>query len=470
MKYRFGSLFLALVVLFCAPAQSANIARMGFGWCYCTIRGTLVTTMNDRVIVTDSNMGRMFLFTLDGHFAGHLGNADECKKDPTFIPSSVCYGGNNIYACCLQEHALKRYDHFGALQEKVTSRELGFDGKNPVSMAFGANYFYVVFEGGKIASFEKDWALVKTVDFEAKSCFFRNGRLYVAGRSQVTVFNEELEELEKFGSQGECLGQLDNPSALSVDENGNVWVADTGNDRVQVFYKSGGFSVWGQTAASLGQENPGEDPISGRQSPFKPTSIDVSDDFFYVAQPDPGQAWAVPKSLVSRKWNNSSLSLVIFEVSKRTYSKYVLPIWRIQQALYPKALVCVVQTDEDDRILLDGQIFEKGLALASLLDQPQVLIEELASCMDKKNLQTVQIEIDDGQAVAVAPNPDCIMVSFEVSGSMSPLVVKKLNTARPGPDGSVKLPVPKLRMPDIAFVCLLDAHGSCIGAGVARGS
>jgi hypothetical protein len=470
MKYRFGSLFLALVVLFCTPVQSANIARMGFGWCYCTIRGTLVTTMNDRVIVTDSNMGRMFLFTLDGHFAGHLGNADECKKDPTFIPSSVCYGGNNIYACCLQEHAVKRYDHFGALQEKVTSKELGFDGKNPINMAFGTNYFYVVFEGGKIASFEKDWSLVKTIDFEATSCVFKQDKLYVTGKGQVVVFNEELEELEKMGSQGKGLGQLDNPSALSVDESGNVWVADTGNDRVQVFYKSGGFAVWGQTASSLGQENPGEDPISGRQSPFKPTSIDVSEDFFYVAQPDPGQAWAVPKGLVSRKWKNSSLSLVIFEVSKKTYSKYVLPVWRIQQALYPKALVCVVETEGDEKIILDGQIFEKGPALKNLLDQPQVLIEELASCINGKNLQTVLIKIEDGQAIAMAPNPDCAMVSFEVSGSMSPLIVKKLNTAKPRLDGSIRLPIPKPSAPNLIYVCLLNADGSCIGAEVVRGN
>ncbi|HNW32118.1 MAG TPA: hypothetical protein PLR77_07790 [Caldisericia bacterium] len=457
-------------MLFCTPVQSANIARMGFGWCYCTIRGTLVTTMNDRVIVTDSNMGRMFLFTLDGHFAGHLGNADECKKNPTFTPSSVCYGGNNIYACCIQEHAVKRYDHFGTLQEKVTSKELGFDGKNPISMAFGTNYFYVVFEGGKIASFEKDWSLVKTIDFDATSCVFKRDKLYVTGKGKVVVFNEELEELEKLGSQGKGFGQLDNPSALSVDENGNVWVADTGNDRVQVFYKSGGFAVWGQTAVSLGQENPGEDPISGRQSPFKPTSIDVSDDFFYVARPDPGQAWAVPKGLVSRKWKNSSLSLVIFEVSKKTYSKYVLPVWRIQQALYPKALVCVVETEDNEKIVLDGQIFEKGPVLKGLLDQPRVLIEELASCIDGKSLQTVQIEIEDGQAVAIAPNPDCVMVSFEVSGSMSPLVVKKLNTARPKPDSFVRLTVPKPSAPNLIYVCLLNAYGSCIGAEVARGS
>jgi hypothetical protein len=62
------------------------------------------------------------------------------------------------------------------------------------------------------------------------------------------------------------------------------------------------------------------------------------------------------------------------------------------------------------------------------------------------------------------------MVSFEVSGSMSPLVVKKLNTARPKPDSFVRLTVPKPSAPNLIYVCLLNAYGSCIGAEVARGS
>ena len=129
-----------------------------------------------------------------------------------------------------------------------------------------------------------------------------------------------------------------------------------------------------------------------------------------------------------------------------------------------------METEGDEKLVLDGQIFEKGPALKNLLDQPQVLIDELASCIDGKNLQTVQIKIEDGQAVAMTPNPDCVMVSFEVSGSMSPLIVKKLNTAKPRLDGSIRLPIPKPSAPNLIYVCLLNADGSCIGAEVVRGN
>ena len=61
-----------------------------------------------------------------------------------------------------------------------------------------------------------------------------NGDIWVAdaGNDRVQKFNTKGEYLEQLGSEGSGNGQLSEPSGLALDSN-NLWVADSGNDRVQ---------------------------------------------------------------------------------------------------------------------------------------------------------------------------------------------------------------------------------------------
>ncbi len=51
----------------------------------------------------------------------------------------------------------------------------------------------------------------------------------------------EPQQLSTFGSAGTGNGQLNNPWGIARDANGNVWVADTGNNRVEEFNSEGSF-------------------------------------------------------------------------------------------------------------------------------------------------------------------------------------------------------------------------------------
>jgi len=57
-----------------------------------------------------------------------------------------------------------------------------------------------------------------------------------------------------FGSFGTGNGQFNSPRGIAVDGGGNIYVADTNNDRVQVFNSSGGFqSTFGSQGSGNGQ-------------------------------------------------------------------------------------------------------------------------------------------------------------------------------------------------------------------------
>jgi sugar lactone lactonase YvrE len=87
-----------------------------------------------------------------------------------------------------------------------------------------------------------------------------DGNLWVAdtGNDRVEEFNERGEYLRQFGSEGSGNGQLSEPSALAISPEGDIWVADTGNDRLEKFSPHGEYL--GQIAPVEGEPGELEEP------------------------------------------------------------------------------------------------------------------------------------------------------------------------------------------------------------------
>ncbi len=65
----------------------------------------------------------------------------------------------------------------------------------------------------------------------------KSGRMYVSDymRHTITVYDKEGNYLFEFGGMGWSEGWFQHPSYLTIDDNGRILVADTFNQRVQVF-------------------------------------------------------------------------------------------------------------------------------------------------------------------------------------------------------------------------------------------
>jgi len=83
------------------------------------------------------------------------------------------------------------------------------------------------------------------------------------------VFELDLNFIQSIGSHGKGRGEFDRPLDVAFDTAGNMYVAEWGNERVQVMDSSGQF------IRAFGQE--GEGKLRG------PTALHIADKYVYVS-------------------------------------------------------------------------------------------------------------------------------------------------------------------------------------------
>ncbi len=139
-----------------------------------------------------------------------------------------------------------------------------------------------------------------------------SGNLYVAdlGNNRVQVFNPGGPFLGKFGTLGSGDGQFNGPNGLAFSPSGNLYITDFFNNRVEVFNPSGTFlGKFGGPGSGNGQfSNPGGiavSPVSGnvyvaddgnsRVQEFTPTGVFITK--FGALGSDDGQFIAGPNEV-----------------------------------------------------------------------------------------------------------------------------------------------------------------------------
>jgi DNA-binding beta-propeller fold protein YncE len=176
----------------------------------------------------------------------------------------------NLYVCDASLKQVLIYDRDGNFQRRFGEPEM-FD--RPAGLTVNANgtRLFVVDTGGvtsqrhRVLVFDaSSGELLKTIsqrgDAEGElnlprdATIDQNGNLYVVdgGNFRVQVFDPQGEFLRSFGSIGRQSGQFSRPKGIGVDKDGNVYVADTAFGNFQIFNANGELLLAVGSRSSIG--------------------------------------------------------------------------------------------------------------------------------------------------------------------------------------------------------------------------
>jgi len=235
----------------------------------------VVVDANGNVYVADLENNRIQKFSSEGTFLakfGSIGAADGQFQHPRGIAIDA---HGNVYAADFENHRIQKFTAGGTFLAKFGSNGTA-DGQlnTPQRVAVDANgHVYVVDTGNhRIQKFTAQGVFLAafgsygTDDGQFKSpvgvAVDAHGNVYIAdtGNHRIQKFTADGTFLAAFGMYGTPGrtnagdGRFQHPRGVAVDAHGNVYVADTGNDRIQKFTAGGTFlAKFGSTGTADGQ-------------------------------------------------------------------------------------------------------------------------------------------------------------------------------------------------------------------------
>ncbi|HEY9722774.1 MAG TPA: carboxypeptidase regulatory-like domain-containing protein [Oscillatoriaceae cyanobacterium] len=203
------------------------------------------------VYVTDTNNDRVVKFGSDGSYITKFNSGLSNPYDLAVLTTgqvAVSSAGNSKVAMFGVDLTPDTADFAGT--ENMPSTNGGFRGIT----VDNANFVYLLDNsagpGGAVKKFDLN-ASQPVLEFGTNSgagpgqfqgatdlaVDNRNGDIYVvdSGNNRVERFDRDGRFISEFGSAGRAQGQFDRPYGIAIDKNGYIYVSDTGNKRIEKF-------------------------------------------------------------------------------------------------------------------------------------------------------------------------------------------------------------------------------------------
>jgi len=173
------------------------------------------------VHVADKGNGRIITYDMDGNFLGFWGTSEIDSQSLRNPDDIVLDSFGTFFIADTGWNKILKFDEFGKFVGEIKSLQTAaakFSGSN--SIVSDENMMYIlVTKDNRILQFVNDGNFVKS-----------------------------------FGTTGEDDGKFLNPNSLAIDKNGSLFVADSGNHRVQVLDQNGKFlTKWGTFGTGYAQ-------------------------------------------------------------------------------------------------------------------------------------------------------------------------------------------------------------------------
>ena len=197
----------------------------------------------ENVWLTNVGSKKVHKLSKDGrllHTIHHAGSKSDCFKSPVAV--SVIREGM-IYICDYDNHRVTVHDEEGKFLFTFGSKGSGrgcFDHPRDVTFGSGGLVYVTDVDNKRVCVWSKEGTFKR--DFKTKyipTCIAATSddHLVITSFLSVTVMVYTLkgELVHEFGGRGSDLGRFNGPRGICVDADGLVYVADSGNNRLQIF-------------------------------------------------------------------------------------------------------------------------------------------------------------------------------------------------------------------------------------------
>jgi tripartite motif-containing protein 71 len=202
---------------------------------------------SDRVIIADTGNNRVQVFDLQGKFLfafGSSGNSPGQFKKPQAVATDA-FG--LIYVADTFNQRIQYFSPGGVYLGQFKTPD------KPTDLTSDAqrNIYALMPAMRKIIKYSPEGKTLNSLSgsFRGKEYLTRAACLTVDDKGDLYFTEQDEHSLKKidefdsvllsFGSEGDGMGQLDQPRGIAVDSKGQIFIADNRNRRVQVFKASG---------------------------------------------------------------------------------------------------------------------------------------------------------------------------------------------------------------------------------------
>jgi sugar lactone lactonase YvrE len=180
-------------------------------------------------------------FSSDGVFLGKWGSFGSDDGQFGWFPSGIAIDATgNVYVADTGNNRIQKFDSNGVF---LTAWSSGFGAPGAVATDAAGNVYVGSYGNPGIRKFSSSGVFLGSLDSNLAHGLATDpaGKLHAAEADSnawnaaydVKRFGASGAPLDSFGSRGSGVGEFLDPTGIAVDADGAVYVADTGNDRIQ---------------------------------------------------------------------------------------------------------------------------------------------------------------------------------------------------------------------------------------------
>ena len=240
-------------------------------WSYLHLPFDIKLDSQDNVFVADTVNNRIQKFDSEGNFLLNIGRASDQRIGPFEgqfnRPRALAIGADDsVFVADTYYNRIQVFDNNGKFIKAFGSlgSEPGqFSSPSGIAIDKSTGNVYVADSGnGRIQIFDSTGEYLSEFRTKAQAMepyfsIIHDGYLILSDNAQHKIHKFDLNNgshLSEFGGVGEDPGKFRGPRGIAVDSNGNFWIADNYNNRIQKFDSDGNSLL---TIGKLGNK-PGE--------------------------------------------------------------------------------------------------------------------------------------------------------------------------------------------------------------------